>query len=963
MKTPSLDPRTLEELRREVRALAASYTPEWRFEDTQNDPGAALAELFCGMFEQTVDRMNSVPEKLYTEFLNLIGFRLPAPAPASGTMQFTAHETVEEPVRVPAGTQVFTPDGQGDNIIYETERVIEATPARLLDIFYVDGTGDRLERTDLSRPQRFFTPCGENLQRHRFWFSQQDVLRLDCPCTVEIELRQSARYLEEESAKLLEKMQWTYLHEGESLPFDAVRAENGRLVLEKRSSLSVDTDAAGRRAICCVGQPEAALTIEGISLRSAPLARCRADLLFSGDLPIELPEGGYCFGRQPMPYALFYIRSDTVLTKRGATANLRLDITPIVDDPPEQPPQYNFTQAIIDKKGAVERKPDDVSISAVVWEYYNGTGWRRLETEGDRNPFSCKRDGVLETRFTVPADIAPCEVNAEEGMYIRVRVAEVENRFSDYARWIVPFVREAEFAWAYDTLVPAAQCGAENNGCSTEIGEADRVTDLHLPALEPMEQAPRAMYLRFDQSPHAMPLSLLFEVVGRVPLTDKLMWECCTGGRFEAVAAVDLTGNLHHTGQVMLYLPERLPRVSLFGEEGCWLRVSRSSGFQGPEPCVASVQLNTVTARQLQREPELYFNTAPYDADKTVTLLRTPVASCEVWVDEAGALPLADAQLLAEQQPEDVRLEWADSVLTHCWVRWRQCDDLALAAPDARAFVLDPYEGTVSFGDGRRGRVPAPGDRTVCVRYVSGGGARGNVPAGQVNSLVGALPRISSVVNITPMSGGTDRFPQERIEAVGNKRLRHRGRAAGASDFEELVLEAFPQVLHVRCFSGRDEKGNTAPGHVTVVVTGVDDGSAADRLCDRVYAFLAERCSCCLTAEGRLHVFPATVITVSTRISVELEDLDQAAEIQREVIRRIESLIEDIWRRRRIGSQIRTDELWRVVRDTPGVHVIDRILTEGAFDEDGRARLVPLEHDAEFPYAVVRSGVHYVRVR
>ena len=73
-------------------------------------------------------------------------------------------------------------------------------------------------------------------------------------------------------------------------------------------------------------------------------------------------------------------------------------------------------------------------------------------------------------------------------MYIRVRVAEVENRFSDYARWIVPFVREAEFAWAYDTLVPAAQCGAENNGCSTEIGEADRVTDLHLPALEPMEQ-------------------------------------------------------------------------------------------------------------------------------------------------------------------------------------------------------------------------------------------------------------------------------------------------------------------------------------------------------------------------------------------------------------------------------------------------------------------------------------------
>ena len=29
-----------------------------------------------------------------------------------------------------------------------------------------------------------------------------------------------------------------------------------------------------------------------------------------------------------------------------------------------------------------------------------------------------------------------------------------------------------------------------------------------------MESAPRAMYLRFDHSPHAMPLSLLFEVDG-----------------------------------------------------------------------------------------------------------------------------------------------------------------------------------------------------------------------------------------------------------------------------------------------------------------------------------------------------------------------------------------------------------------------------------------------------------------
>ena len=68
--------------------LARTYTPEWRYESPEDDPGAALAELFVTMFHQTVDRMNAVPGKLYTEFLNQIGFQEPGPVPASGTMEF-----------------------------------------------------------------------------------------------------------------------------------------------------------------------------------------------------------------------------------------------------------------------------------------------------------------------------------------------------------------------------------------------------------------------------------------------------------------------------------------------------------------------------------------------------------------------------------------------------------------------------------------------------------------------------------------------------------------------------------------------------------------------------------------------------------------------------------------------------------------------------------------------------------
>src|SRR5699024_802590 len=134
----------------------------------------------------------------------------------------------------------------------------------------------------------------------------------------------------------------------------------------------------------------------------------------------------------------------------------------------------------------------------------------------------------------------------------------------------------------------------------------------------------------------------------------------------------------------------------------------------------------------------------------------------------------------------------------------------------------DPYEGVITFGDGIHGRVPPQGRENIRVSYSFGGGSRGNRPAGTVTELIGALPRISRVANLTAMSGGTERFSPEKADAIGSRRLRHRNRAAGARDFEEIVIQNFPQARHVKCFPGRDAAGARAPGHVSVVVEGCD---------------------------------------------------------------------------------------------------------------------------------------------
>ena len=78
------------------------------------------------------------------------------------------------------------------------------------------------------------------------------------------------------------------------------------------------------------------------------------------------------------------------------------------------------------------------------------------------------------------------------------------------------------------------------------------------------------------------------------------------------------------------------------------------------------------------------------------------------------------------------------------------------------------------------------------------------------------------------------------------------------------------------------------------------------------------------------------------------------------VLRRI---IGEVWQARPIGAQIRMDELWGAVRQMPNVRRVLRLLAEGAYDEQGQARLAPLEKDSAFPYAVVENGVHTVRVQ
>jgi len=141
------------------------------------------------------------------------------------------------------------------------------------------------------------------------------------------------------------------------------------------------------------------------------------------------------------------------------------------------------------------------------------------------------------------------------------------------------------------------------------------------------------------------------------------------------------------------------------------------------------------------------------------------------------------------------------------WDPWMRVDDLATldpdadprvsldAARDARTFVLDSFAGTVTFGDGIRGRIPPAGRRIRARQLRAGGGIAGNLPAGTLKAItastitgdpVGSRLAVSQPL---PLGGSSDAETLREAERRIPARLNHRERAVTADDYRTLARE------------------------------------------------------------------------------------------------------------------------------------------------------------------------------
>lgn len=662
--------------------------------------------------------------------------------------------------------------------MFETSEGFFAVPAKLTDIFMTAPAEDVITRIEIpgELPVKLFRPQAErNLERHCFTLSNGAVLRLDGAAEIMVKLGGTSglRDVSYQEALSSENVRWSIPGENGVIPLEA-RPGADCVILSKPEGKAVPADENGVRddengrfrIMCEMTRSEKAeflaADIAYLSCRgnddSETLRGRLPDRLYSNDTELPQIECGYVFGREPSAYDSLYIACDEAFSKAGAQITVDISVGTVVVQNGDVQSEPQFDQKLVVDKGDLRvNTPDDVYISGIVWEYWNGTGWARLEVSGDVNPFSCAgSDGRRRLSFTCPEDFQPSVQNAYSGLWLRARIREVHNRFSMNARWLLPLVKSIELRFDYGAGYVPAETVTTLNSCRRNSYEMSG-TRTRMELFSTMPDSGNTVYMRFDKAPAGLPVNLYMDFEGETDVPQALKFSYYSGvqnGGWRELRAVDRTGGFCAGGIISLYAPDDFARAEFFGVEGYWIRAEEPFGAERsrPVPPLTLAEMNAVRITQkttVTGERRTARAGAKY---QSITLSHSPVIECAVWVNELGETPVSELQELLRDSPSDVRVVNGDDGLpAEWWVRWRLTENLGECAGDVRCFELDSSAGKLTFGDGACGRIPAyTSDAEMIVDYSWGGGTAGNLPAGALDGLITGIPFIESMTNILP---------------------------------------------------------------------------------------------------------------------------------------------------------------------------------------------------------------------
>ncbi|UHA73462.1 baseplate J/gp47 family protein [Paenibacillus sp. 481] len=1022
MKPPKIGPEDAKQLIEQIKRIAPYYTPEWKCSFEDPDAGTALMLIFADMFEQNSKRLNQVPYKNFIAFLNMLGISFLPPKPAQGYVTFELSTGAKEPVLIPEGTQVTgkTPDGTED-VIFETTGAILATPAEVVDAYNVSPDRDYIARalglgragplcSSSSTPFTMFQfDEGANMQAHTLYLAHRDLLLIRHAAVIQIVISNSEqRYLENEICTKLgddTAVQWAYGAEGGWVPFDEVTVRDNRIFLHKKKIAHIIPQCiAGTDGMwikCTLHKPLARdgapfpiqdIRIDGLKLKSEHVEQAghvgiAPDFLFFNDIQLT-QTGGYPFGEYFAPYAVFYIGSCEVFSKKEGKITLQFQLQTHCNEwNNEALPKIDWKPIM--KQSQFERpEPQKMVVEKVRWEYWDGESWVKLF---DRSPYEdlfCNTEKRVQTVvFDCPPDLKETVVNSRLSCWIRVRILHIDPIHTANPIYFSPWVEDVQLFYEFkEKLFSPDVCLTSNNAEYADRTVAAIYGSQLFQPFAAIDCEYPAFYMGFAIPPMKGPISLYFSLQeqrytsSQIPVLD---WEYTSQYGSEVtwrkLKTIDTTESLTRSGTIQFAGPPDFAIVSYFGQRLYWIRaVNRDRLLEQqdkgqPLPIVKGIYLNT--ARVMQQESirnELTWKKKLADGSDAYVLEQSPVISEEVWINETGHLTESEIEALQREGRHPVQaIRDSEQHIQKCWVAWLPVDSFADSGWNDRHYVIHRAAGHIRFGDGIHGKMPPnAGPESVKVHYRVGGGRQGNLDAFQIINLKNSIAFIQSVYNPQASGGGSDTETMEEVLRRGPNVVKHRNRAIAAQDFEWLAREACPNIHKVKCLANYNANLEREPGCITVVVIthgGMSDAPFFPELKKQVETYLLERTPSIVAFPDRIQVIQPAYLEVSVSASLFVTRMESILSVEEVSIETLNRFLDPVngnydgkgWS---IGEMIHESIFYGLLKAIRGVSFVSDIALSVVRIEYGQRTEADAAVWAGLPHRVIVNGKHRITV-
>ncbi|MCG3156692.1 MAG: hypothetical protein DKINENOH_03316 [bacterium] len=578
------------------------------------------------------------------------------------------------------------------------------------------------------------------------------------------------------------------------------------------------------------------------------------------------------------------------------------------------------------------------------WEYWNSRGW--VAFLEDLHQFQDGTKNLLidgKVIFILPQDLDLTEVSGQESYWIRARIIGgdygretyvLEERVKGANNEPQDIIKETKLLPVKSTIRPPQifgisisyeliesrfpdRCLTYNNLDYVDQTDACITTDKRFPPFVPLEGQTaeedecgtviktvagaraqvipptllgKAIYLGFVNPLRNGPLKIFF-AAKELPYSDaskpKMEWSYRAENEWKRLSFNDASEGLIKQEILQFIAPQDFTAATRFGAFRYWMRGMLLQGEYAETPVLGGIYPNTTWAFQAETRRDEILGSSNGEAGQTFRFFRFPVRAGQI---------VRVREVLTEEEKEELIKRFGGQALhevkdelgkvLETWVLWTEVENFFDSQSTDRHYTLDRATGELRFGDGRNGQIPPAGLNNLrAFSYQAGGGAVGNVEAGEIQSLTTAIANVEAVINPVAAGGGSDTASLDDMLVIGPAMINHRRRAVTPQDFEWLAKQASRQVAKARCVRNLNAQNRRETGWVTLYLVPHSRESEPQPSLEMrrmVQRYVAEHCANTVAAPQHIFVAGPVYAEIDVLADLVVETIDAAARVEQE---------------------------------------------------------------------------------